>query len=87
MKSRIQTAAAVGFLSALFLLALTAALAPLRADDWGTRAATPAVVHPAILSPRQEVLSLRGDWDFLVDEDRSRAEASEDGTIAPQCWE
>lgn len=91
-KSRLRAAAAVGslpglFLSALFLLALSAAPAPLRAEEWGTRPATPAVVHPAILSPRQEVLSLRGDWDFLLDEDRSLAEAAEAGALAADCWE
>ena len=36
-------------------------------DHWGLREATPAVVHPAVVSPLQEVVSLRGEWDFVTD--------------------
>ena len=36
-------------------------------DTWGGRAASPAVVDPAVRSPLQDVISLRGSWDFAVD--------------------
>jgi len=34
-------------------------------DSWGGRQALPAVVNPVLRSPLQEVLSLRGEWDFV----------------------
>ncbi|HOC73941.1 MAG TPA: hypothetical protein PKL54_14100, partial [Candidatus Hydrogenedentes bacterium] len=36
-------------------------------DPWGPCPATPAVVHPAAVSPLQEIMSLRGEWDFVTD--------------------
>lgn len=36
-------------------------------DHWGTRPATPAVVHSVAVSPFQEIVSLRGEWDFVTD--------------------
>jgi len=35
-------------------------------DTWGGRAALPAVVNPAVASPLQSVLSLRGEWEFTT---------------------
>lgn len=37
------------------------------ADPWGPCPATPAVVHPAAVSPLQEIMLLRGAWDFATD--------------------
>lgn len=56
-------------LSGMLLFTLLC-MGPLHAqnpDHWGTRPATPAVVHPAVTSPLQEVISLRGEWDFVTD--------------------
>lgn len=53
-----------------FLLALVVANTYLRAEDvdpWGTRPASPAVVHSVGVSPLQKILSLRGEWDFVTD--------------------
>lgn len=53
-----------------FFLAMIAAHATLYAenpDPWGLLPATPAVVHAATISPLQEILSLRGEWDFTTD--------------------
>lgn len=36
-------------------------------DQWGPCPALPAVVHPVTVSPLQQVLSLRGDWEFVTD--------------------
>lgn len=36
-------------------------------DHWGARPATPTVVHAVTVSPLQEILSLRGEWDFVTD--------------------
>ncbi|HQH53534.1 MAG TPA: hypothetical protein PKY01_13990 [Candidatus Hydrogenedentes bacterium] len=36
-------------------------------DHWGPRPASPAVVNPAALSPLQQIISLRGEWDFVTD--------------------
>lgn len=36
-------------------------------EHWGKCKATPAVVNPAIVSPLQKIVSLRGDWDFKPD--------------------
>lgn len=35
-------------------------------ETWGGRKAVPAVVNPVLRSPLQEVLSLRGEWDFVA---------------------
>ena len=35
-------------------------------DTWGYRKAVPAVVNPTTPSPLQEVLSLRGEWEFTA---------------------
>ena len=39
------------------------------ADHWGKCPASPAVVNPVIVSPLQEIVSLRGEWDFQIDPD------------------
>jgi len=36
-------------------------------DHWGPCAASPAVVHSPTLSAAQQVLSLRGEWEFVTD--------------------
>ncbi len=36
------------------------------ADTWGGRKALPAVVNPASRSPLQNVVSLRGEWEFVT---------------------
>lgn len=36
-------------------------------DHWGLRAASPAVVNAATSSPLQQILSLRGKWEFVTD--------------------
>ncbi len=36
-------------------------------DHWGLCPASPAVVNPVTASPLQEVISLRGEWDFVAD--------------------
>ena len=51
---------------------VSTALSSVRAegpDDWAGREASLAVVNPAVRSPLQEVISLRGNWDFSVDPD------------------
>ncbi|MDX9868860.1 MAG: hypothetical protein RBT78_13155 [Kiritimatiellia bacterium] len=35
-------------------------------ETWGYRKALPAVVNPAVRSPLQSVLSLRGEWEFVT---------------------
>lgn len=35
-------------------------------ETWGGRAAIPALVNPAVKSPLQAVLSLRGEWEFVT---------------------
>ncbi len=35
-------------------------------DTWGGRKSVQAVVNPALTSPLQRVLSLRGDWEFIA---------------------
>ncbi|MBN1345151.1 MAG: hypothetical protein JXQ73_20825 [Phycisphaerae bacterium] len=62
----------MGRLSRGSLLAVIAmvAEAPVLAeivDHWGSRAASPAVVHSVTVSPLQEIISLRGEWDFVTD--------------------
>lgn len=36
-------------------------------DHWGLKPATPAVVNSVTMSSLQEILSLRGEWDFVTD--------------------
>ena len=36
-------------------------------DHWGACRAWPAVVNPVAVSPLQQVISLRGKWDFVTD--------------------
>ncbi len=36
-------------------------------DHWGLRAASLAVVNTALPSPLRDIISLRGDWDFVTD--------------------
>jgi len=52
-------------LPALFVVA-AAAYAQLD-DPWGQRTASPAVVNSVTVSPLQQILSLRGEWDFVTD--------------------
>ena len=54
------------FVFALAFFALSAPLFGQNPTDWGERAATPAVVHPAVSHPSREIISLRGDWDFVT---------------------
>ena len=57
-------------LPASALCLLTTAATPAHAqlvDHWGLQPASPAVVHPATASPLQDILSLRGEWDFVTD--------------------
>ncbi len=35
-------------------------------ESWGYRKALPAVVNPVTRSPLQDILSLRGEWDFIT---------------------
>ncbi len=35
-------------------------------ETWGYRKALPAVVNPVVRSPLQEVISLRGEWEFIT---------------------
>jgi beta-galactosidase len=51
----------------LVLLVADVCLGAERADPWGLRPASPAVVHAAAVSPLQKILSLRGQWDFVTD--------------------
>ncbi len=60
----------VSRLLSVLLLALVVADASLNAQDvdhWGMRPASPAVVHSVTVSPLQQILSLRGKWDFVTD--------------------
>lgn len=36
-------------------------------DHWGLCPASPAVVHSVTVSPLQQIISLRGKWDFVTD--------------------
>lgn len=55
-------------LCALLVLSLAAGRANAQIiDHWGSRSASPAVVNPVARSPLQEVISLRGEWDFVTD--------------------
>lgn len=38
-------------------------------DTWGYRKALPAVVNPTVRSSRQNVVSLRGEWEFITRSD------------------
>ncbi len=38
------------------------------ADTWGGRQSLSAVVNPAVRSPLQDVVSLRGEWEFVTKE-------------------
>ena len=53
-------------LAAAFIVANTALAADL-VDYWGACPASPAVVNSVTVSPLQEILSLRGEWDFVTD--------------------
>jgi hypothetical protein len=60
----------MGRLLSLLVLAVVVADASLNAQDidhWGPRPASPAVVHSVTVSPLQEILTLRGKWDFMTD--------------------
>lgn len=68
-------------------------------ETWGGRKAVPAVVNPVLRSPLQEVLSLRGEWDFVaMPPDRPRRHPGWDRFFSkpwgntrtiqvPGCWE
>lgn len=49
------------------LLAVCSIAEPQTVDHWGTRPASPAVVNSVVVSPLQQVISLRGEWDFVTD--------------------
>jgi len=54
----------------LLVAVVVTAATPLYAeivDHWGSRPASPAVVHSVTISPLQQVISLRGEWDFVTD--------------------
>lgn len=36
-------------------------------DHWGPREGSPAVVNAVMVSPLQEIVSLRGEWEFVTD--------------------
>ena len=78
----------------------SAAFSPVRAaepQNWAGREASLAVVNPVVRSPLQEVISLRGKWEFAVDPDGTgrvqgwmNAGASWPGLRSievPGCWE
>ncbi len=68
---------------------------------WGKCAPTPAVVNPAVVSPLQKIVSLKGAWDFKTDENgwgtltavRTFGDIPEDfwddarSLNVPGCWE
>lgn len=56
-----------GMLLILISGALPGSLGAELVDHWGPRPASPAVVHPAVVSSHQEIMSLRGAWDFVTD--------------------
>ncbi|MDD4016379.1 MAG: hypothetical protein PHV28_00410 [Kiritimatiellae bacterium] len=68
-----------------------------RADAWGGRAARPGVVNPVVRPPLQEVLSLRGEWEFATDPQTNGLAAGwmRPGAVwpgqrtvkVPACWE
>lgn len=53
--------------SATLFLGITNPLWAQDADRWGPCPASAAVVNPVCVSPLQEVISLRGSWDFVTD--------------------
>jgi beta-galactosidase len=53
-------------LAAALLIAATPLFAEI-VDHWGSRPASPTVVHSVTVSPLQQVISLRGMWDFVTD--------------------
>lgn len=75
-------------------LALAAALASAPTAQGADQTPTPAVVHPVVLSDAQEVLSLRGEWEFAQtepwDEQDPPPTPSDDAIRSiqvPGCWE
>ena len=60
----------LGICLVLFTTLNRSALSPIRAgelDQWAGREASSAVVNPAVRSVLQDVISLRGSWDFATD--------------------
>lgn len=51
----------------MFVIIAVVPLCAEEVDRWGTLPETPAVVHSVTVSPLQEILSLRGEWDFVTD--------------------
>ncbi len=78
------------------LLAVASLLnATLRAEEsqyqfnptgWGASVPTPCVVSPAIVSPLQKVVSLRGDWDFKQDTDYGQALLEGKASLPMDFW-
>ncbi|MDO4587555.1 MAG: glycoside hydrolase family 2 TIM barrel-domain containing protein [Planctomycetia bacterium] len=50
------------------LLGLTSTIFAQNPDHWGLIPGTPAVVNSVTVSPHQKILSLRGEWDFVLDQ-------------------
>jgi hypothetical protein len=51
----------------LFVLLAAFPMHAQEADPWGPCAASPAVVHSVTVSPLQQIMPLRGEWDFVTD--------------------
>ena len=73
MRRRARVRTTVSVVAGLSLIAAavaSTAFLPARADEpenWAGREASLAVVNPTVRSPLQEVISLRGTWDFSAD--------------------
>ncbi|HDP33667.1 MAG TPA: hypothetical protein ENN29_01005, partial [Candidatus Hydrogenedentes bacterium] len=56
-----------GVFTAMFAVVCCASPSAENIDHWGPRPALPAVVNSATVSPLQDIVSLRGEWDFVTD--------------------
>ncbi len=54
--------------------------------NWGESKPTPTVVHPAVVSPLQRILSLRGEWEIQPDPGHRYFEMSKRG-LPEEFWE
>ncbi|MDD4872838.1 MAG: hypothetical protein PHR77_19980, partial [Kiritimatiellae bacterium] len=61
------------------------------ADEWGDRPSSPAVVNPVFCSPLQQVISLKGEWEFTTatsPRNPVSGKWKDSRTIqVPVCWE
>jgi len=61
------------------------------ADEWSARPSSPAVVNPVLCSPLQQVISLRGEWEFATETSPRNPVSGkwkDSRTIqVPGCWE